>query len=183
VGLERCPSAIAAGKALVGGDGVDWREGDLLAPYGETADLTLLLGNTLSLFGSKADVKTILRHVADSLSPGGIFIFHVLDYDYLAANPVAVRKTLLIDGREAVFTKRIDPREGGGRITVSLSFPGGDEDPPEEEVEIFAWTREELAAMGLDVGLHIEATYGGLDGSLYTPGGGRDLVLVMRGDD
>ena len=187
-GIDASAGAIAAGRALAGGDRVEWREGDITQPLcGEhdsgdagAYDLALLVGNTLSLFSDEADVAAVFGAASAALAPGGVFIAHVIDFDRLRARPVRISREGELDGASVGFEKRIDPAPDGAVITISVSAPGPGGGNEQATQPLREWGARLLVAKALSAGLELIDEFGSLNGSPRESGVTKDVVLVFR---
>ena len=182
--VDASPGAIAAGRALPGGDLVEWREGDITrfpAMGDEGAyDLALLIGNTLSLFDDDSDVAAVFGAAAAALVPDGVLVAHVIDFGRLRARPVLISREGELERGPVSFEKRIDPAPGGAVITISVTRrgPGGGSERATQPLT--EWGTRVLVAKAGDAGLELEHEFGSLDGSAREPGVTKDVVLQFR---
>jgi len=182
--VDASPGAVAAGRALHGGDRVEWREGDITRlEHRDDAgayDLALLLGNTLSLLDNEADVAAALRTASSALAPGGVCVAHVIDFDRLRAHPVSISREGELEGGPVRFEKRIDPAPRGALITISVTRLGpGEHDTERATQPLKGWGADLLVARALDADLGLRDEFGSLDGAPREPGVTKDVVLVF----
>ncbi|MHC5058204.1 MAG: class I SAM-dependent methyltransferase [Planctomycetota bacterium] len=184
-GLDVSAGAIAAGRALPGGDLVEWREGDIMRPLvrGDKGayELALLVGNTLSLLDDEADVAAAFGVASSALTPGGVLVAHVIDFARLRAHPVRISREGELEGGPVGFEKRIDPAPGGAVITISVTRQGPDGDRTERATQpLREWGARLLIEKAREAGLGLRDELGSLDGSPREPGVTKDVVLLFR---
>ena len=121
-GLEISAAAIRTGRLLPGGSKVLWVEGDIRQPYPGVFDTVLLIGNTLSLLADKEDVRRVFRHASEALVHQGVFLIHVIDFDFLQRNPVAIERTGRVQGEPATFRKTIRRIRKGALIHINVTL-------------------------------------------------------------
>lgn len=179
--VEQSAEAIEAGRSLAGSDRVDWVEGDITRPVAGEYDLALLVGNTLSLFGERALVERTVETAARSLVPRGVLVVHVIDYDYLRAHPVTIRRDGELDCSPVTFEKRIRAEEPGALITITVTAQTDSapriESGTQRLHEHGAVLLKEIASR---FGLELRDEFGGMDGSARSPGETKDVVLVCE---
>jgi SAM-dependent methyltransferase len=181
-GVDTSAPAIAAGRALTGGDKVEWREGDITeSPSGEdkgTYGLALLVGNTLSLFDDEAAVASVFGATASALAPGGVFVVHVIDFDRLRAHPVRISREGTLEDGPVTFEKRIDPAPDGALITIAVTRSGGETEQATQPLR--EWGAPLLIAKARAAGLELRGEFGSLSGTPRESGVTKDVVLVFR---
>lgn len=178
-GVDLSAEAIEAGRSLAGGGKVDWVEDDITRPVAGEYDLALLVGNTLSLFEERVQVERTVGTAARALVPRGVLVVHVIDYDYLRAHPVRIRRDGELGGRPVTFEKRIRADETGALITITVTAHA-DTTPRTDSGtqrlhERGAVLLKEIASR---FGLELRDEFGGMDGSARGRGETRDIVLV-----
>ncbi len=180
-GVDQSARAIEAGRSLAGGGKVDWVEGDITRPVAGEYDLALLVGNTLSLFAERTQVERTVEAAARALVPRGVLVVHVIDYDYLRAHPVTIRRDGELGGRPVTFEKRIRAEEAGALITITVTThtdttPRADSGTQRLH-EHGAPVLKEIASR---FGLELRDEFGGMDRSARSRGETRDVVLVCE---
>ena len=108
--VDSSESILAEAKALRSEGKIEYQCGDLLQPLetARPAALTLLLGNTLSLFENPKDLRKVLRHAARATRPGGLILCQILNYERLRRiGTVTTTRHGDIGGRETVLTKTL----------------------------------------------------------------------------
>lgn len=114
-----------------------------VARLGLEFDLALLLWHSFGM-GSRADDREILRAIAQSLRPGGVFILDLFHPEWLAANEHSGHR----DARGAT----IDRHVRRGRCIHRIAYAGGGEDRIEFNLYHPTEIAEHLAGAGLKAG-------------------------------
>jgi SAM-dependent methyltransferase len=120
-GLEISSTAIHKGRTLSNGMNVTWIQGDIREPFPGVFDTILLLGNTLSLLDNRDDVCRVFSNAREALCPRGIFVVHVIDFNYLEKNPVEIERAGRIENEAATFRKTLVPQRGGATIRIRVT--------------------------------------------------------------
>jgi len=186
--IDYSPSILAEARRFRRPGGITYREGNLLEPIDldRPAALTLLLGNTLSVFGAPEGLCKVLRHAAEATRQGGLVLCQVLNYERLRARGGdAVARHGRVGGRETVLTKSLQPTDDG-RILLTLTASQREEEGKWESfTESSALTPlapRDLVAQAKRAGLCKEKEWGDLQGSAFDPQPSTDCVaLFLRG--
>lgn len=75
VGVDPAAASLAIARAKPHADAVTWIEGDATALPALNADLAFMTGNVAQVFLTDEDWTGTLRAIADTLRPGGYFVF------------------------------------------------------------------------------------------------------------
>ncbi len=177
-GVELSASTIRRGRLLPDGDRVCWIEGDITKQIPGSFDLVLLIGNTLSLFQHESDVRKIFGSVSN-LVEGGVFVIHVIDFDYLREHPVRIEREGNVDGKRVIFEKRIEPQPHGAIIRITVTTDD-DVSPDTETERLFEHGAPRLTELASEFGFKLRSEAGGLDGTPRKPGETKDVVLVFE---
>ncbi|MBN1865954.1 class I SAM-dependent methyltransferase [Candidatus Sumerlaeota bacterium] len=179
------PILIEANR-LTRGVRVDYRLADLLEPLdaGRPAALTLILGNTLSLFVNPTDLRRALRNAADATLAGGLILTQTLNYErFDTTESFAVVRHGSVDGHETVLTKTLQ-RLDDGRILLTLcaSQPGSFDDwETASDCAVLTPLRaRQIENAARRAGLDVEARYGGMSREPFDPRTSSDCVLLFR---
>ncbi len=179
-GVDISPSAIEAGRSLPGGEKVGWTEGDITQPVAGEFDRVLLIGNTLSLFETQAQVESAIRTAAGALVPQGDLLVHVIDFDYLREHPVRIVREGSIDGTPVTFEKRIDADDAGALIAITVTTQTDSEPRTDQATQrLCEWGAPFLIDTASRCGLVLRKEYGSLGGAAREAGRSKDVVLVF----
>ncbi len=155
--------------------------GDMSAIKGGPWDLTLCLGNSMSLLSHDAMLKTFCN-VSACLEPGGLIVLQVLNYASDAARAPRHRvERRERDGVEIVAVKSLVPHAGS--TLLSLAFFASRDGRYESATDSAVLTHlgpEDIAAMAGRAGLEVDALYGAFDCSAFVAGASPDLIAVLR---
>lgn len=179
--VDASPKTIECAKTLAGGAAVRWVCRDILKPVNERFDVALLLGNTLSLMENEEAGKAF-GSVGASLVGSGIFILHVIDFEYLKDHPVRFSRGGVINGENTRFEKSIRAVEDGAVISIDVTrntvrgvkHEHGDQRLHEHGIcAVEAWASEN----GLDTtGIYSDFS---MDVPFH-PGKAKDILAVFR---
>lgn len=187
VALDGSASMLAQARRQGRGESVQYRQADLLRPIEPSpeAALTLLLGNTLSLFDPASQVLPVLSHAARATRSPGKVLCQILNYERLRnLGQTTVTRHGRVRRRETVLTKTLQVLEDG---RVLLMFAAAQERPGEAEWEtraeasfLHALSPEALRKIASEAGLTLQSEWGGLDKSPFQPTASSDYVALFR---
>jgi len=179
--VDASPETIERAKTLPGGGAVRWVCRDILKPVDERFDIALLLGNTLSLMENDR-AREAFGSIGGSLAESGVFILHVIDFDYLKEHPVRFSRGGVINGENTRFEKSIRAVEGGAVISIDVTrntvrgvkHEHGDQRLHEHGVSaVESWASEN--------GLETTGIYSDFSMDMpYRPGKAKDILVVFR---
>lgn len=179
--IDASCDTIKRAKTLPGGDRVRWVCRDILKSFDERFDVALLLGNTLSLMENDK-AREAFGSIGGSLAESGIFILHVIDFDYLKHHPVRFSRGGVINGENTRFEKSIRAVDGGAMISIDVTrntrqgvkHEHGNQRLHEHGVRaIESWALEE--------GLKTTGVYSDFsEDKPYRPGESKDILAVFR---
>jgi len=187
VALDGSASMLAQARRQGKVESVQYRQADLLRPIEPSpeAALTLLLGNTLSLFDPASQLVPVLSHAVQATRSSGKVLCQILNYERLRGlGQTVVTRHGLVQRRETVLTKTVQILEDG---RVLLMFAAAQERPGEADWEtraessfLHALSPETLQQAAADAGLTLETEWGGLDKSPFQPATSSDYVALFR---
>jgi SAM-dependent methyltransferase len=185
--LDASAAMLAQARRPGASESVQYRQADLLQPIAPPPDaaLTLLLGNTLSLFDPTTQLSPVLSHAAHATRPSGKVLCQILNYERLRSlGQTTVTRHGHIRRRETVLTKTLQVLEDG---RVLLMFAAAQERPGEpgwetlaESSFLHALSPETLQQTAAAAGLTLEGEWGGLDKSPFLPATSSDYVALFR---
>ena len=181
----------AGARSAARGLRIHYQWGDLLQPIAVAppASLTLLLGNTLSVFQTEDDLRAVLLHAAGATCPRGIVLCQVLNYARLRSlPPAATTRHGKVNGRETVLTKSLQPLDDG---TVLLTFAATQHETSRhgrsrewrtsaEATRLRCWSGDEITAAARAAGLELRALWGSMSKSPFDAHESPDCVLQFR---
>ena len=171
---------IERAKTLPGGDAVHWICGDILTLSKERFDVALLLGNTLSLMEYESG-REAFGSIGGSLAESGIFILHVIDFDYLKHHPVRFSRGGVINGENTRFEKSIRPVHNGAMITIDImrnTVRGVQREHGEQR--LYEHGFQAIESWALENRLEKTATYSDFSmDTPYRPGKSKDILAVF----
>jgi len=161
---------------------IRYEVGDMRGLRGGPWDLALCLGNSLSLLPTLDDVEKTLQSVIAALSPGGRFVFQVLNYAAEANRQPRHRVDVKWrDGVEVVAVKSLVPH--GDRMLLSLAFYAFDANAARSVSEssvLISLTAEQVTTCATRAGFRNVTLYGGFDFTEYRPEGSSDLIGIFE---
>jgi len=179
--IDASCDTIRRAKTLPGGDRVRWVCRDILKSFDERFDVALLLGNTLSLLENEK-AREAFRSIGDSLVESGMFILHIIDFDYLKDHPVRFSRGGVINGENTRFEKSIHAADGGAVISIDVTrntprgvkHEHGDQTLHEHGIPaIESWASEN--------GLKKASVYSDFsEDTPYRSGESKDILVVFR---
>lgn len=211
--LDSSAAMLAEARRFANPASVTYAPADLLEPLAGTgrpvarpAALALLLGNTLSVFASDADLRAVFRHVGAVLLPGGLLLVQTLNYARLRrSGGSAVVRHGRLRGRETVVTKSLQPLDDGRRVLLTLAAaqaPAGRRGTakappqgPDSGAACEGWTTaadstvlralapEEIVSAARETGLRLREAWGGPAREPFDEEKSTDFValFVVRG--
>jgi SAM-dependent methyltransferase len=180
--FDLSPDMIAFARTHHAHARVTYAVGDMRSPAGGPWDLVLCLGNSLSLLANVDEVAQMFAAVSRSLTPGGCFLFQVLNYDAETAQEArhrVVRRT--VDGVKVVAIKNLVP--DGDRTLLSLSFfvdRDGVQDSVAETAVLLHLSPTTIADAARKSGLKPMDIWGGFDRQPYDEKASPDLIGVVH---
>jgi SAM-dependent methyltransferase len=167
---------VARSRARAARVHVEWRQGDMRQPIGQTFDLILNLFTSFGYFADEADDRLVLRAAASMLEPGGRFLLEVINGERMLANfqerewftvgqiAVMERRSLDVATRRMVVERTVSSRNRREVNVHALRLYGGDE----------------LREMLMQEGFGRVQIYGDWDGEHLTPESLRVLAVGTR---
>jgi len=184
--IDASPSMLRTARRFKAAGSIVYKRGDLLAPLPveQPASLTLLLGNTLSVFETPRDLRRALGHAAAATRSGGLVLCQVLNYERLRRlDTVATVRHGRVDGRETVLTKVLQVVEDG-RVLLSLTAcRRGRSGGWESFGEVSTLTPVEPRALqtaARRAGLRPEAVWGSHAKEPFDPAASVDYIALFR---
>lgn len=179
--LDVSEEMVGHARRRRGHPNIAYRTGDMRSLQGGPWDLVVCVGNSLSLLASQADLAATFRAVRKGLSPGGLFLAHLLNYTGNTARKprhrvevatwdetrVVVVKSLVPDGEHTLLSLNFFVEERGERRCVS------------ETAVQQNWTLAHVANAATETGLVVKALWGSFDRQRYQPEASSDLLILL----
>ncbi|MHC4715041.1 MAG: class I SAM-dependent methyltransferase [Planctomycetota bacterium] len=157
---------------------------DLREARGGPFDLVVVMGNTLCLLESAADVEKGLAAARQSLAPGGVLFAHVVNYAAVeATGPRQKVRRLSTQGVDKIIVKDMVPTGENAPVLVAFShfeFKDGAWRTWGSQAVLLNLRRENLGAMIEAAGFEIEGIFGDYDRSAFEEKRSPDLLFVAR---
>jgi len=176
--------AISYARERRAAQNITYEVADLREPKGGPFDLVILMGNTLSLLESTADVARAFDAAREQLAPRGVFFVHVVNYAALEAGgprqKVARHKSGSV---ERVIVKNMVPLgEGAPTLVAFASFrcTDGRWRTDGSQSVLLDLRREFLRETAVKAGFETEGVYGDYNRSAFDEKNSPDLLLVLR---
>lgn len=187
VGLDASPRMIekARSNSITCGVTVDFILGDvanLSRRFSEGFDIITCMGDTIPHFKSKKDVLRAFDEIHKCLSPGGLFVLHNRNYDFIMKTferfmpPTGSRNGI----QETLFIRMLDFQEKAVNFNV-VKFQRRENrwDSTTETTEIFPCYKSDLESMLKAVGFKKLESYKNFSFEDYEKNG-HDLVIVAE---
>ena len=151
-------------------------------PEGEW-DLAICMGNSLSLLNTEQDLRAAFARVRERLSPGGLFLFQILNY----ARPAAQEPRQRIERRtlpegNLIAVKNLVPE--GEHTLLALNFfvegEGGRFEASVDTAVLRNWSLETLVDVAGEAGLAEVELFGGFDRAPFDASVSPDLIGLFE---
>lgn len=169
---------LAREAAAAAGVTVAWVEADMRRPPPGPFDAVINLYSAFGYLESDAADQAVLTAVAHVLRPGGQFLLETRNREQVARTFHPRVWQPLADGSLFLQEATFDLVTGRIRTTVTLVEPDGRRE--HRDFIMRQYTLAELVHMLAAAGMTVRETWGGFDGSRYTPDSPRLLVLAER---
>ncbi len=185
--LDASASMLAQARRLIASESIQYRQADLLLPIEPSPDvaLTLLLGNTLSVFDPVNQLASVLTHAANATRPSGKVLCQILNYERLRnLGQTTVTRHGVVRRRETVLTKTLQVLDDGRVLLLFVAAQarprGGAWETLAESSFLNAVSPATLQQAATSAGLTCENEWGGLDKSPFQPATSSDYVVLFR---
>lgn len=133
---------------------------------GKSFDAAVCLGNTLVHLTDAGRIASLVKNVHGLLSPGGLFLLQILNYDRILDKHITSLPAL--ESNEAVFTRGY--RREGPLLHFLTSITGKAEGHRyDNDVPLYPLRLAELNGILADAGFQQPSLYGSYDGAPYSP--------------
>jgi len=160
------------------GVAVQWVESDMRQiPFEEEFDAVINIFTAFGYFESEEEDQRVLHQVSKALKPGGLFLLEMMQREFLMRNFAPSLIDRHADGLIVLEEREFDLLTSRSNVLVTMIFPDGERREYRHAARVYTLT--ELVRMLALAGLHVQACYGGLDGSELSLNS-RRLVVVAR---
>jgi SAM-dependent methyltransferase len=182
VATDISPRMIGTAEREHGHPSIAYVVNDMRWPINGPYDLSLCLGNSISLLETRGDLPMMLKNLSEALAAGGYFIVHLLNYALPTAGEPRHRiERRIVDDTEVVAIKSLVPHKD--RTLLSLAFFSEAEGQYQSIADtgvLLHISLEDLSSAAETAGLKIVATHGAYDKSPFRPEFSADLIVVMQ---
>jgi SAM-dependent methyltransferase len=157
----------AKADAQARGVQVNWVHGDMREiPFVDEFDAIINIFSSFGYFENDADDQQVLHQVHKALRPGGRLLLDLMHRDAMVRGFQPFDVSRRDDGLVVTEERSFDQLAGRTTVRVTLFYPDGRR--TESGHVVRNYTPTELIGMFGRSALEVQATYGGLDGSLLT---------------
>jgi len=146
-------------------------------PFEEEFDAVINIFTAFGYFESEEEDQRVLHQVSKALKPGGLFLLEMMQREFLMRNFAPSLIDRHADGLIVLEEREFDLLTSRSNVLVTMIFPDGERREYRHAARVYTLT--ELVRMLALAGLHVQACYGGLDGSELSLNS-RRLVVVAR---
>ncbi len=168
----------ARAAAEAEGVAVRWVESDMRQiPFENEFDAVINIFTAFGYFESEEEDQQVLHQVCKALKPGGLFLLEIMQREFMIRNFAPSLIDRHADGMIVLEEREFDMLTSRSNVLVTMIFPDGERREYRHAARVYTLT--ELVRMLALAGLHVQACYGGLDGSALSLNS-RRLVVVAR---
>ena len=168
-------------RAAAAGEGVDvrWIEGDMRSiPFEGEFDAVINMFTAFGYLESEEEDQEVLRQVHKAIKPGGVFLLEIMQREWLMRHFAPSDVMRHADGLIVLEERDFDLLTSRCNVRVTMLFPDGQRRESGHAARTYTLT--DLVRMMSLAGLHVEAYYGGLDGSTLSLDSRRLVVLAAK---
>jgi len=154
----------AQADAKAQGVQVRWLHGDMRKiPFENEFDAVINIFTAFGYLENEGEDQQVLQQVHKALKPRGLFLIETMHREFLLRNFAASEVSRNADGLIVLEERDFDLLTSNCHVQVTMLSPDGQHSEYTHAERIYSLT--EFARMLEAEGLHIQAYYGGLDGS------------------
>ena len=158
---------------------IQWVESDMRnIPFEGEFDAVINIFTAFGYLESEEEDQQVLRQVHKALKPGGLFLLETMQREGLMRRFDPSDVTRHADGLIVLEERDFDLFTSRCNVRVTMFSPDGERREYRHAARIYTLT--ELVRMMTLAGLHIEAYYGGLDGSTLSLDSRRLVVVASK---
>jgi len=147
-------------------------------PFRREFDACINIFTAFGYLESEAEDLRVLQAVAEALKHGGKFLLDVINREWLMRNYQPRGWVENPDGGRLLEEREFDLLTSRNNVRWIYIKPDGSKWETRHSLRVYTLT--ELAEMMKEVGLSVEAIYGGFDGKPYTLDSRRLIVLTLN---
>lgn len=168
-GLDLSTTFLQQAQATAKQQGVEirWIQSDMRnIPFENEFDAIINIFTSFGYLQNEDEDQHVLQQVQKALKPGGRFLLETVHQARVVRTISQHGITRYDDGLIVLEERHVDLLTSRNEVRVSLLHPDGKRTEHQQSMRIYTLT--ELVHMLADVGLQIQAYYGGLDGGPLT---------------
>ncbi len=170
----------AQAEAEAQGVQVRWLQSDMRKiPFESEFDAVINIFTAFGYLENEDEDQEVLQQVYKALKPHGLFLLETMHREFLLRNFAASEVSRHADGLIVLEERDFDILTSYCHVQVTMLSPDGQRREYARSSRIYTLT--ELARMLEAVGLHVQAYYGGLDGSQLRLTSPRLVVIGSKG--
>jgi SAM-dependent methyltransferase len=147
-------------------------------PFENEFDAMINIFTAFGYLESEEEDQKVLRQVHKGLKPGGLFLLETMQREGLMRRFAPSEVNRHADGLIVLEERNFDMLTSRCNVRVTMISPDGQQREYGHAARIYTLT--ELVRMLNVAGLHIEAYYGGLDGSMLSLDSHRLVVVASK---
>ena len=172
-------AAVAAAET---GVEIRWVRSDMRhVPFEAEFDAVINIFSAFAYLENQAEDQQVLAQVHKALKPGGLFLMEIVHRESLMRRFTPSSVSRYPDGLIVLEERYFNLLTSRMEVTVTMLYSTGARTEYSHAMRIYSLT--ELAGMMEAAGLHLEATYGGLDGSALMLDSHRMVLLARKPQD
>jgi len=169
----------AAAAAAETGAAVRWVRSDMRqVPFEAEFDAVINIFSAFGYLEGQAEDQKVLAQVHKALKPGGLFLLETIHREALMRRFAPSSVSRYPDGLIVLEERDFNLLTSRVEVTVTMLYPTGARTEYSHAMRIYSLT--ELAGMLEAARLHLEAYYGGLNGSMLTLDSHRMVLLARK---
>ncbi len=158
---------------------IQWTQNDMgYIPFEDEFDAIINIFTSFGYLENEDENQQVLHQVYKALKPGGLFLLETVQREYVTHCFTPSRIARYPDGLLVLEERDFDLLTSRHNVQVTILHPDGQRREYRHSDRIFTLT--ELVRMLTLAGLHVQAYYGGLDGSILTLNSRRFVVVSAK---
>ena len=180
-GLDLSPTLLTQARKSARNVGLDvrWVRSDMRRiPFEDEFDAVINIYTAFGYLETQADDQKVLAQVQRALIPGGVFLLETANRESMLRRYLPADVERHPDGLLVLQEQAFDMLTSRLNVHITMFEPDGSRKEYGYSMRIYTLT--ELAGMLEAAGLHLEACYGGLDGSELGIESRRMVVMARK---